>query len=229
MHVRTSYLQTAVTAIILGAAGAPCVPLDRAGGKAMPANAKSHGKSLSEWMKLYFQWAVGGPDESGPQVDFLPLPSGVETGGSWTVDDPGVLEGSLDVALSPGTSFVLPVSAATRERYTDGHLDDPYPDSIFADSEYKVTLDGKVLLEKAPGGLSPWYVFPQQYNPPVVYAEPTSYDSVATEWVQGYCFTCPPLQPGVHVLKLHSTIIIADWDLGIQYENTWTITVAPPH
>lgn len=230
MHLRTSSLYATIAAIAIGVAGLSGIPQAQAGGKAMPAQANTHGKSLSEWLKLYFKWAVGGGDESGPKVDFLPLPAGEPTGeGAGTADDPLVLEGSLDVALNPGVAFVLPISAATRERYEDGSIDAIYPDSIFADSEYSVILDGKRILEKAPGGLSPYYVFSQEYVPPVEYAEPTSYGSVATHWVQGYCFVSPPLQPGTHVLKLHSTIIIAGWDFGLQFENTWTITVPATH
>ena len=43
--------------------------------------------------------------------------------------------------------------------------------------------------------------------------------------MQGFSLVHGPHSVGRHVMKLHSTLLIEDLDLGLQFENTWIINV----
>ena len=141
-------------------------PLGATSVNAKPAPPQSHayGRSLSEWMKLYFTWVLGGDqDDHVGNVRFLPLPEGKQVAGEGTYADPAILKGRLDVDLEPGTPFVLPVSAFYGETYAEelGLPDDlPLDPSIFINSTVFVTLDGKPLIDSSSDDLSQYYFGP---------------------------------------------------------------------
>src|SRR5215468_9436949 len=60
----------------------------QAGSKASPPQSSAYGKSLPEWMQLYFGWLLGGGANHVGHVQFLPLPNGTCTG-AFTYANPG--------------------------------------------------------------------------------------------------------------------------------------------
>ena len=212
---------TTMTAVALAVAllAAPGVRADD--GRESPPQSKAFGKSLSEWMKLYFTWALGGDqaDHVG-NVKFLPIPSGEQISGSGTAKDPAVFQGHLDVTLEPGNAFVLPVAVWTGWSYADGSIDAQLAPSVFYGT---VKLDGRRIE------LS--YFKPVYFHPPIPL--PPESGGIATIYAQGLGFVHEPLSVGTHTLTLVSgmTYPAPDYSYGARYENTWTITVPPvlPH
>ena len=205
-----------------------------------PPNSKAYGKTLTEWMGIYWQWYYGtGGDMTqgkvGP-VQLMPLPAGTQTGGTWTPDDPAVFVGQLEITLPAGTPFVLPEYSWVRERY-EGWPEAP-DDPVLADEvglavgHPTLTIDGKTIITDA--NKAAFYVPATDFDPIVVYPAPSSYGSVAAISYQGVAFVSPPLTPGTHVIHLYEPLIFAAgaYDglpsgLGIVYDNTWIVTVAP--
>jgi hypothetical protein len=235
MHKRTLILSAAIAVISLGAAGFPGMQNAQADDNHGRAQSRHNsdqqpnirGKSLSQLMSLYWQWVFGGGDDGTGKITFLPLPAGELTSGSGTVDDPAVLEGSLTVSLGKGKSFFLPILAWVGERYLDGSEDQFLDKSVFNASEILVRLDGRTIVAKR-AGTRPCenYVDPQVFPFPLEYELPTDYGSDAALWVQGFGFEAGPLSVGTHTLTLHATALLEDLDLGLEYNNTWTIKVA---
>jgi hypothetical protein len=189
----------------------------RPGGQ--PPQSNVFGKSLSEWMELYFTWALGGDqaDHVG-HVEFLPIPNGEYTGGEGTPEDPAIFQGHLDVALEPGAAFVLPVAVWMGWTYDpdSGIPDDPPLDP--SDFYGTVELDGRPIEVS--------YFEPVDFDPPIP-LPPESYPGIATIYVQGLGFVHHPLAVGTHTLTLVSGMTSDYYNFGAGYENTWTITVRP--
>ena len=99
------------------------------------------------------------------------------------------------------------------------------PENISAFNDFLVTIDGRTVARKAAGRSSPLYSSARDFDEPILYDEPTGYGSIGALWVQGFSLVHGPLSPGRHVMKLHSTLLIEDLDLGLQFENTWIINV----
>jgi hypothetical protein len=200
----------------------------------VPPNSKAFGHSLSDWMTRYFEAAFGRPAD-GTRITSLALPAGDCAGGSFTSTDPGTCVGHLDLALAPGTKFMLPIAAWYGESYNNGTPDDaPLSASVFTGSHVLIQLDGSTLIDSSKDDLSQWYFGPNSFVPPIVYSAPTDYGSISANFVQGLGMTSRPLSRGVHHLSLKSEVIAfvpnyhgpgADLDVGVKYENTWTITV----
>ena len=188
-------------------------------------------------MVLYFEWSFTGVvDPAAKGVKFLPIPNGVpEGGGSFTAADPGTLVGSAEVTLKPGTPFVLPVVAWYGESYNTGQQPDAeLRKSIFTKSNALVRVDGKAVIDSKRDNLARWYVPPACFDPPIVYPEPTSSGSISANFVQGLNLVHGPLSKGDHVLTLKSEFIALvpnyygpgnDLNVGVKYQNTWTIDV----
>jgi len=152
---------------------------------------------------------------------FLPLPAG-------TLDpDRNVYVGQEEATLKPNEGFFLPIFYWFGEKYGDGSADDPaFPaPADFLAAEVLITLDGEVILDSAEG-LDDNYVDTTYYPNPIVYPEPTPYDSVSTYFVKGLCTQHGPMSPGTHELHL---VITSDFIEGLAgfagWDNTWTITV----
>ncbi len=205
-----------------------------------PPNSKAYGKSLTEWMGIYWRWYYTGADPAqstvGP-VQLMPLPAGEQTGGDWTPTNPAVLVGQLEITLPAGTPFVLPEFAWVGERYAQpdpGWPDDPPMDNAVAlrDVSVSLTIDGKTVISDA--NKAAFYIPPTFFDPIVVYPQPSSYGSVAAVFYQGVGCVVLPLSPGVHVIELYEPYIILPGDYplfpdgyGLIYDNTWIITVLP--
>jgi len=218
------------------------IPLDAAAGgvksSSPPPNAKAHGKTLADWMRLYYTWRFGGDQENPEgQVHFLPIPAGEYQGGSGTPEDPVILEGHADVTLPSGASFFLPIAVWYGEEYApdvEGVInpDPEMPEEVFDATEILVTLDGRPIITTA----DKWdyYVPPEYFEGTIFYDEPTDYGAIGAVFVQGFGFLHRPLPVGTHVLTLDSSLILqpgvypnAPDGFGVEFHNTWTITVVP--
>jgi hypothetical protein len=171
----------------------------------------------------------------------MPIPQGDYLSGSFTADDPGYLQGSLTVTISPGTAFFLPCFAWIAERYNTGQVDDPsVPNDLIQTVAIhpngaglpEVTLDGQPILQN----FWSYYVGPNAFDPIVTYPEPWDYGSIAAIAYQGVGFVAQPLPPGTHTLHLFERLRITNnelpgyplpLDFGVIYDNTWTIVVQP--
>ena len=202
-----------------------------------PPNSLAYGKTLTEWLTLYWRWNFTGADPAqstvGP-VQFLPLPAGEFISGSFTPTDPGLLRGSLELTLKPGTPFVLPLFAWSAERY-DGYPGEP--DDVPIDSAVALgsghptlTIDGKVVITDA--NKAAYFVPVTEFDPIALYPVPTDYGAVGAASFQGVGIVGTPLLPGIHVIHLHEPLILNPGDypglpdgIGVIFDNTWTITV----
>jgi hypothetical protein len=204
-----------------------------------PPNSHAFGRTLTEWMGIYWRWTYSGADMAQSVVDgvqLMPLPPGTQTGGAGTPDDPAVYVGQLDITLPPGAPFVLPEYAWIRERYEGWPTvpDDPImSDEVgVAVGHPNLTIDGRTIITDA--NKAAFYVTTTAFDPIVVYPAPSSYGSVAAVSFQGVGFVSPPLTPGKHVIHLYEPLIIpagayagVPQGLGVVYDNTWIITVKP--
>jgi hypothetical protein len=213
-------------------------------GQASPPQSKAFGKTLTEWMQLYWTWFYGGGEDHVGNVKFLPLPDhfGDPVGGSFTYADPGTLVGHVDVTLKPGTPFVLPVLFGTGETFEPalGYPDDlALPAEVFTDPSNLITvyIDGKPVMDSTRASVSPFYYGPAPIS--VTYPEPTPYGAIGAILVQGIGFVHPPLSVGTHTIELVSgarasadllklyTPIIQPEGFGVVLMYSWTITVSP--
>jgi hypothetical protein len=214
---------------LVGAITGPASPAVAAGSaKPLPPQSKAYGKSLSEWMKLHAFWLLGGSqNEYVGKVRLMPLGeiSPDNCVGEWTVASPAVCTGALTVDLKPGTPFVLPVLGWFGERYADGSEDVPLDPKIFTKSNAYVTLNGKALIDSRVDNLKRYYVAPIAFDTPIVYDQTHSNNAVAALWIQGLAFVHKPLAVGKHTLRIQSELFVPEYNLGVKFDTTWTITV----
>jgi hypothetical protein len=201
--------------------------------------ATAHGKSLAEWLGIYWRWNLSGADPAQSRVgkvQLLPIPAGEQISGTGTPDDPAVLHGRIEMTLPAGTPFVLSLFAWIVERY------DGYPavsddlaidnDALLAGVSPHLTIDGRTVVTDA--NEAGFYIPPTPFDPIVVYPTPSSYGSVAALFFQGVGFVSAPLTPGVHEIHLYEPYIIEEGvyppipsGFGTIYDYTWIITVKP--
>jgi hypothetical protein len=244
-HIVTAITGLALTVVLLTA---PQTAVE-AGEEASLPQSSAFDKTLSEWMQLYWTWYFEGGSDHVGWVKFLPLPAkGVHVSGSFTGDDPGVLQGHLHVTLEPDTSFVLPVSTWIGETYDPalGDPDDPpIPAKFFTDPSKAIikvnikSIDGKVaevVMDSTQASVSPFYYGPVTLD--VEYEEPTSYGAIGAIFAQGIAFVHLPLSVGVHTIDLESELLLPPDAMylnlrvyrdgvWVRYINSWTITVPP--
>ncbi len=212
---------------------------DKGAPRIAPPHSMAFGKSLAQWMGIYWRWYYSGADLANSVVDgvqLMPLPAGVQIGGSWTPEDPALLRGTLEITLRAGTPFVLPEFAWVGERYQGWPTvpdDPPMANEVsLASGSPTLTIDGKLVMSDA--NKAAFYVPLTYFDPIVVYPTPSSYGSVAALSFQGVAFVSPPLPVGVHVIHLYEPLIFPAGAYpglpagqGIIYDNTWVITVVP--
>ena len=197
-------------------------------------NSTAQGKSLQEWFGVYWRWYYSGADSAQSKVghvQLMPLPNGEQISGSWTPADPALLRGSLEITLSPGTPFVLPEYSWIREEYTDGSVDPVLDDAVaLAAGHPTLTIDGATVVSEQ--NKADFYVAATDFDPAVMYQEPSSYGSVAAISFQGVGIVGKPLAKGVHTIHLYEPLIIPAGaysglpdGIGVIYDNTWTVTV----
>jgi hypothetical protein len=204
-----------------------------------PPHSEAYGKTLSEWLGIYWRWIFSGanPDEDTVgRVQLMPIPAGELVSGTGTPADPAYLRGQLEITLPPGTPFVLPAFAWIGERY-DGYPaepdDIPVADDVLLSSvQPNMTINGLPVLTDA--NEEAHYVSTTPFDPIVVYPAPSSYGSVAALFYQSCGIVARPLPPGKHVIHLYEPYIIAAGaypplpdGFGVIYDNTWIVTVSP--
>ena len=204
-----------------------------------PPNSMAFGKSLAQWLSIYWRWNYSGADLANSVVDgvqLMPLPAGDQISGSWTPQDPALLRGKLEITLPAGTPFVLPEFAWVGERYPGWPAvndDPPIANTVaLASASPTLTIDGKVVISAA--NKAAFYIPPTYFDPIVTYESPSASGAVAAVFFQGIGFVSPPLSVGVHVIHLYEPLIIPAGaysglpdGIGIIYDNTWIITVTP--
>jgi hypothetical protein len=192
------------------------------GSPTAPGGSSAFGKSLTTWQETWFRWAYGnitvpadqnGNAVVGDQMVLFPLPSAQGDG----------TPAHLDVTLSHGQSFVLPLWAELGTSYTDGTPPDPFlPDSVFQTLDISFQIDGVIVVN---GSTVMNYYSKETVNPaiPIVGFPPV--DSVI--WMQSVGITHAPLTPGKHTFALHVMNTQPAFGFFSEYNNTWTVTVLP--
>ena len=194
---------------------------------------RAYGKSLSEWLNLYWNWNLRGQDASKSVVNgvkFLPLPAGEQISGTGTPIDPALYRGQVEVTIDSETPFVLPLAGWITETYNNGTPEDaPFSDERFltAISPY-FTIDNQLVLSDC--NELDFYVPPTPLKPIVNYSAPSSYGSIAATGFQSIGVVGRPLPVGVHRIHLYEPYIVPGM-FGTIFDNTWIITVkkAAPH
>jgi hypothetical protein len=192
----------------------------------MPPHSNAFGKSLEAWSVLQTEWAtasgLGDASQlSNPvgRVQLLP--------GSFTDATP-----EFHITLAPGTPFAASPFFLFGERYDDPNTPDDDPVAlagliaeIFATTDIRVELDGRVLLQGSATELSAYLFGPTYYDEPIVYNDPQprgNVNAVAALWTTGIGAIYRPLPVGEHTLvyTVHSLFL---GDLLFTYH----ITVSP--
>ena len=228
--------------VLLALAGTALVVADPAAKKLTtpkiaPPHSTAHGKSLAEWLGIFWRWNLSGADPAQSRVgrvQLLPIPAGELISGTGTPDDPALLRDRIELTLPAGTPFVMSLSAWIQERYEGypGVPDDLAIDNaaLLAGVSPELTIDGRTVITDA--NEAAFYIPPTPFDPIVVYPAPSSYGSVAALFFQGVGFVGEPLTPGVHEIHLYESYII---DAGVYtpipegfgtiFDYTWIITV----
>ena len=192
------------------------------GSKTTPGNSSAFGNSLTIWQETYFRWAYGDitvPTDSngnavvGNHTVLPPLPAAFGDG----------TPAHLDVTLSAGQSFVLPLWALLGTSYTDGTPPDAFvPDSVFQTLDISFTIDGVTVID---GSNVMNYYSKEPMDPVIPIFNFPPYDAVI--WMESVGITHAPLTPGTHTVALHARNTQAAFGSFIEYNNTWTVTVVP--
>jgi hypothetical protein len=213
-----------IVAVVLWVA--PAGAADTGVPRIAPPSSHAYGMTLPEWFGAYYRWYYG--TDQNPalsmvgHVQLMPLPIGEQVPGS----DPPVFQGTREIALRPGTPFVLPLAGFVGERYATpdpGWPDDsPLPDDQLLEGiQPTLTIDGRVIVSEA--NKAAFYIPYTRFDPIVDYPVPTDYGSVAAIFFQGVGIVSPPLSVGTHVIHLYERYTTPYWDYF--YDNTWIVTV----
>jgi hypothetical protein len=180
------------------------------------------GKSLVGWLQLYERWLFGAqniPTDSNGNavvdnhVVLLPLPN---TPGDGT-------PGHLDVTLSAGQGFVLPLWALLGTDYTDGTPPDQLTDlSVFRTLNITFKIDGVTVIDQS-NVLNFYSQF--FFNPPIPITGFPPVNSII--WFQGIGIVYQPLSVGTHTFQLDAVNTQPAFGGFFEYHNTWTVTVQP--
>jgi hypothetical protein len=185
-----------------------------------PGNSTAFGKSLTSWQEMHFRWAYGEitvpTDSNGNAVVghtvLFPLPAAVGDG----------TPAHLDVTLSPGQSFVLPLWALLGTSYTDGTPPDPFvPESVFQTLDISFTINGVTVIN---GSDVMNYYSKDTLDPAISIVGFPPVDSII--WMESVGITHAPLTPGKHTFALHAVNTQPAFGFFFsEYNNTWTVTV----
>ncbi len=192
--------------------------------KVTPPNSMAFGRTLAEWLTVYWRWMFEGGEGKVGNVQLMPLPAGEYVGGDGSQGDPEVYVGELDITIEAGTAFVIPLFAWIGEEYVDGSQDEPIPDDVFLAEWVQplLTIDGETIVSEE--NKAAFYVGQTWFDPAIEYPEPSPYGSVAAIWFQGIGIVSKPLPEGEHVIHLYEPFSIYGFFFGV-YDNTWNITV----
>jgi len=181
---------------------------------------------LADAMAKYWSWYYGG---TGPQtignLFLVPLPVGEEI----SAYPMSIYQGSTSFTVRTGKTLVLPMSFFVGESYADGSFDDPeeFPTDYKA-SSLLLRVDGRVIVDSTRTKLDCVYVDLTYFPQPIVYPEPSSYDSNAAIWMTGLGILLPPMSPGLHIIDMQVVSPLPFWDMYLGCYNTWNVTVVKP-
>jgi hypothetical protein len=202
-------------AILVGLCGAlPAV----GGDQPQPGGSHAYGKTLAEWEDIYWRWYYGGltlpTDGNGNAV----------VGHVVMMPQPNSSPGHLDVTLSSGQPFVLPLWVLLGTDYTDGTPPDPFvPVSVFETLQLALVIDGQTVVNSS-NQMEYFSKFTLQ--PPV----PLDFPPVnSLIWFEGIGTVHTPLSVGTHTIKLDAVNTEPAFGGIFEYHNTWTVTVRPGH
>ena len=211
--------------LVIATAAALSAPADggNGGSPLMNPNATFRGKTVQEWLFIQNQWVIasglGGQTDLPDTIKkmrFLPGEFG-----------PGEFE--FDIAVTPGTGFVLSPFFVFGEEYEDGSFDDPVAladliDLILETTTIDVWLDGELVQSGAADELGAFAYGPTFFDEPIPYTEPQDRGgifAVAALWGIGVGGVYHPLPPGEHTIE-----VVTDSDFFGLFEYTYNITVA---
>lgn len=176
-----------------------------------PPHSKAYGKTLAEWLTIYWRWFLEGGESKVGRVQLLPLPANERVSGNGTEEDPAIIVGELEITLPPGTPFVLTEFVWIGERY-EGYPevpdDEPIPDDIFLEWFHPLlTIDGRTIMSDE--NKAAFYVPPTWFDPPIEYDPPQQRGpelfAVAASCFQSFGIVSTPLPVGEHVIHLSGT------------------------
>lgn len=193
-----------------------------AGSSPVPAGSHAFGKTLATWQEVFLRWYFGGlslPTDANGNASVgnvvpLPLPNAPGDG----------TPGHLDVTLSPGQAFALPLWYLVGTSYTDGTPPDPFVNvSICQTLKLTLKLDGVTIVD---GGNQMQYYSQAAFDPPI----PLNFfnlDSII--WYETIGIVHTPLSRGNHLLQLdvvNTEPLPPNFGGGFaEYHNTWNITI----
>jgi hypothetical protein len=212
-----------IAAMILALAAAIVTPRHTALAGVLPPGSDAFGKTLAQWQALWLSWAVGDtaidPDANGNadvgNVVLMALPGAAGDG----------TPASIDVTLSTGQAFTLPLWINFGNSYSDGTPNDPLvPLSVFQTMDFQLAIDGKVVIDKH--NLMNYYSETNFPAPGIAFDFPPAATIVSC---QSIGITHTPLTPGKHTMTLHAANTQAlppQYGGGFtEFNNTWNITV----
>jgi hypothetical protein len=210
--------KSALAGLLLAGA---CVTLPLlAGNSPLPGNSHAYGKTLAQWEDTYWRWTYGGlslPTNGNGNavvghVVMMPLPNAPGDG----------TPAHLDVTLSSGQPFVLPLWVLLGTDYSDGTPPDPLvPVSVFQTLQLSLEIDGVKVVgcQNMMDYYSGFY-----FSPPV----PLNFPPVKSIiWFEGIGTVHTPFSVGTHTIKLDAKNTQGAFGAFFEYHNTWTVTVRP--
>jgi hypothetical protein len=184
------------------------------------------GKSLGEWMKLYWISRLGGDTEyHGKKVSFV-FRNGAR---SPDPERPSVYVSERSVTLQPGEKFLIPGPTILGQRYLsepDDVMADA-PAAWFTDSDFLVKLDGKVVIDSDVDNLNQFYYF-QYFPSAILYNKIEDNGAIGDVWVTGLGALHGSLRKGEHTLTVYSEMALpltVDLGPGATFLDTYYITV----
>jgi hypothetical protein len=131
------------------------------------------------------------------------------------------MPGHLDVTLSPGQAFVLPLYGFLGTDYTDGTPPDQFlPLSVFQTLNLTFQIDGRTVVDQT-NVLNFYTAF--FFNPPIPIVGFPPVNSII--WFQGISIVHHPLSVGTHTFQLDAVNTQPAFGGFFEYHNTWTVTV----
>jgi hypothetical protein len=181
---------------------------------------------LTDAMASYWSWyygGIGGQDLG--RLFLVPLP----TNGVQISDEPLIFQGDTSFTVRAGKTLVLPMSFFLGESYTDGTFDDPvdFPTDYKA-SSLLLRVDGRIIADSTRTKLDCVYIDLTYFPQPIVYPQPSSYNSNAAIWMVGLGILLPPMSPGDHIIEMQVVSPLPFWSIDLGYYNTWYVTVTKP-
>ena len=130
--------------------------------------------------------------------------------------------GSINLTLSAGEPFFLPLFGEIGTSYTDGTPPDDFLNlDIYRTLDIKFTIDGKTLVTTQ--NVMNYYA-QGLFNPPMPF-QVANLDSLI--WFQSVGVLHAPLSVGTHVMKLDVRNTIPAFGAFGEFHNTFNITVLP--